>query len=431
MKQKKDRRKIAFFGVFGNQNFGNECTLQATMQNLRPALPDAEFICLCTVPEDTGSRHCVPAFPAHQEFPAWLNTPLWSSGVLKLFRKVVFRPTLELIHWVRAFKVIRGCRMLIVPGTQVVSGYVTGPFSWPYDIFKWAVVARLRRAKLVFLSIGVGPIYHPISRWFIRTGLDMADYCSYRDIASKKYATEIGCSRPGDLVYPDLAFSFQQPLLPEDRHDGEEMPVIGIGLKDYLGPGRLRDRHRNDTYRSYLNTLADLVGWLCRRRCKVRLIIGDVLYDSSVREDFMITLRERELISQEVQIVSEPACNLEDLLSQIAAIDFLVTSRFHNIVLAFMLNKPVVCLSDHSKLECLMNEIGLGEYCLPLASLEVDDIIATLVRLEKNADSVRAYIKCRAGEYRATLEKQYASLFAELGAERTVPLPQAEAATRV
>jgi len=414
MKQNRKGNKIVFFGVFGNQNLGNECTLEATMYNIHMALPDATFICLCTVPEDTELRHNIPAFVAHREYPAWLDSQLWSgrrSRCMKFLRRILFRIPLELIHWANGFKVMKGSQMLIVPGTQVVSDYMTGPFNWPYDIFKWAIIAKLCRAKVLFLNIGVGPIYHPLSRWFIKASLNLSDYRSYRDIASKQYVEKTVTCRSCDAVYPDLAFSLQSTLLPACQNVSKPRLVFGVGLKDYLGREGLRDRHNNRAYRDYLNTLGDLVAWLCERKYVVRLIIGDVLYDSDVEQDFMELLHERGLMNKDGQIVSEPVFTVKQLLSQIAAIDFLVTSRFHNVVLALMLDKPVVCLSDHRKLDSLMTDIGLTEYCLPLANLDFDDLIERLVKLEKNAAALRPYIKQKTEEYRRTLDEQYSLIF--------------------
>ena len=153
------------------------------------------------------------------------------------------------------------------------------------------------------------------------------------------------------------------------------------------------------------------MAWLCERKYMVRVIIGDVLYDSGVEQDFMESLHERGLMNKEGQIVNEPVFTVKQLLSQIAAVDFLVTSRFHNVVLALMLNKPVVCLSDHRKLDSLMTEIGLTEYCLPLANLDFDDLIDRLVKLEKNAEALRPYIKQKTEEYRRTLDEQYSLIF--------------------
>ena len=72
-----------------------------------------------------------------------------------------------------------------------------------------------------------------------------------------------------------------------------------------------------------------------------------------------------------------------------------------------MLNKPVICLSDHRKLDSLMTEIGLTEYYLPLANLDFGDLTDRLVKLEKNAEALRPYIKQKTEEYRRTLDEQY------------------------
>ena len=414
MKPNKKNSKIAFFGVFGSQNLGNECTLQAAMYNIHKASPDATFTCLCTVPEDARLRHNIPAFAAHRVQPAWLDSQRWPgrrSKFMRLLRKLLFEIPLELIHWAKSFKVMKGSQMLIVPGTQVVSDYLNGPFSWPYDIFKWAVIAKLCKAKVLFLNIGVGPIYHPLSRWFIKTSLSLSDYRSYRDIASKQYLEKPGPCQTRDFVYPDLAFSLESTLLPRCQPVSKQRPVFGIGLKDYLGLEGLSDGRENSTYRNYLSTLGDLVAWLCEREYMVRLIIGDVLYDSRVKQDFMELLHERGLTNNEGRIVNEPVFTVKQLLSQIATVDFLVTSRFHNLVLALMLNKPVVCLSDHGKLDSLMTEIGLTEYCLPLANLDFGDLIDRIVEIEKNAEALRPYIKQKTEEYRRTLDEQYSLIF--------------------
>jgi hypothetical protein len=54
-----------------------------------------------------------------------------------------------------------------------------------------------------------------------------------------------------------------------------------------------------------------------------------------------------------------------------------------------------------------MTEIGLTEYCLPLANLDFDNLIDRLVKLEKNAEALRPYIKQKTEEYRRTLDEQY------------------------
>ena len=41
------RTKIALFGIFGVQNLGNECVLQAMIHNIRERVPEAELYGIC------------------------------------------------------------------------------------------------------------------------------------------------------------------------------------------------------------------------------------------------------------------------------------------------------------------------------------------------------------------------------------------------
>src|SRR5690242_19060670 len=51
------RMRIGFYGLFGQQNWGNEATLQAMISNTRRYVPDVELRCVCTGPDDTAQRY--------------------------------------------------------------------------------------------------------------------------------------------------------------------------------------------------------------------------------------------------------------------------------------------------------------------------------------------------------------------------------------
>jgi polysaccharide pyruvyl transferase WcaK-like protein len=298
-----------------------------------------------------------------------------------------------------------------VPGTGLVSDYLTGPFSWPYDIFKWSTIAKLCRAKVLFVSIGVGPIYHPLSKWFIKTSLRFAEYRSYRDTASKRYMEGIGFHTNADRVCPDLAFGLPRGIFPERPLGTGQKPIIGVGLKDYYGPRGPGDRPDANTYLDYLKTMAGFVIWLRKHQYPVRVLVGDVLYDSSVKLDFMNLLKERGLVPDDGQIIAEPVLTVDQLLCQLAGTDIVISPRYHNLVLALMLNKPVLALSDHQKLDSLMAGLGLAGYCVPLHNLGVDMLIRQLVELEEKAEKLKPYIKRKVEQYREALEEEYSAIF--------------------
>lgn len=407
-------RRIAFYGNFGTQNLGNECTLQAIIHNIQNRSPKAEFKCICTIPEDTARRHNISAFRSYAEYPEWLIAkirPGHDAPVTRLLRILLFRIPIEILHWANGLRVVKGSHMLIVPGTGVVSDHMTGPFSWPYTIFKWSMIAKLCRAKLLFVSIGVGPINHPLSRWFIKTALRLADDRSYRDTASREYMGGIGFHANEDRVCPDLAFGLPRSMFPERPPGTGQRPVIGVGLKDYYGPRGMGVQPDASAYHDYLNTMAAFVTWLCEHRYTVRVLIGDVRYDSSVGAEFMGLLEKRGLKQEGRQVVSEPALTVDQLVSQIAETDVVISPRLHSLVLALMLNKPVIALSDHQKLDALMAGLGFADYCVPLRSLNLETLIEKLVKLERNAEKLKPCIKLKVEKHRAALEQEYSAIF--------------------
>src|SRR4029077_6118387 len=136
------------------------------------------------------------------------------------------------------------------------------------DILRWSIAAKLSRCKLLFLSVGAGPIRHPLSRRIIRYALALGEYRSYRDRFSKQYLEHIGFDTSCDLVRPDLAFSFPKTKLPVRGNHRASKPVVGVGLISYFGR-RGTSENGDATYRAYLEKLSSFVAWLIEQRYPV------------------------------------------------------------------------------------------------------------------------------------------------------------------
>jgi polysaccharide pyruvyl transferase WcaK-like protein len=403
-------KKISFFGLFGQQNIGNDCTLQAILDNLPRYLPDAEVLCICSGQKEVSARHKIPTFPMR---PAQPNArPRRNNLFVKLVRKVFIKIPKELLHWVGAFKTLIGTDMFIVPGTGFLVDHSTGPYGYPYYVFKWSVIAKLCRNKLLFVSIGAGPIYHPLSKWFIRKALSMADYRSYRDDFSKQYLDNIGFDTKDDHVYPDLAFSLPMATMPDPGEHGRQRPVVGIGIIDYQGPSNTQLRGGGETFhRDYIEKVGDFIAWFIENNYTVRILIGDARYDSSVKQDLMELLEKRRLKYTDGQIIDEPILTIEQLLPQLAETDVVISPRFHNIILALMLNKPVISISYNEKFDFLMSGVGLPEYCQHIDHFDADKLTELFKELEKNTGSLKPQIKKKTEEYRMALDEQYSFIF--------------------
>jgi polysaccharide pyruvyl transferase WcaK-like protein len=412
--KRKPAKRISFFGLFGQYNLGNECTLQAVIYNVRKYFPDAELNCICSGPEDAGARHNIPAFPMRgmpKEVWREQNNPL-----MRFLLKALIRMPTELMGWVKAFKILKGTHMLIVPGTGFLTDAYTTSFGWPYEIFKWSLMAKLCRCKLLYVSVGAGPIYRRLSRWLIKSALSLADFRSYRDESTKEFLKGVGFPAHNDRVYPDLAFDLPEATIPRDDNHKGHRPVVGIGLMSYAG--RLSVEKPSDAiYRAYLEALAVFVRWLLACGYGVRLLIGDVLYDKAVTQDFINLLKEPAPTNNKGQIINEPICSVEDLLSQLAATDIVVATRFHNVLLALMLNKPVISISFHHKCASLMSEMGLSEYCQNIDNLDSARLIGQFMELEQNSVSLKSHIKQKIEQHCKALGEQYSFIFKDLQCE--------------
>lgn len=401
-------------GLFGQGNLGNEMTLQAILHNLHQYYPEAEVNCVCTGPEAVRTIHNIPAVQMEGGKPI-KQKGFHKSFVVRLIRKLFIRIPTELCRWVEAYRHLKGTDKLIIPGTQFLSDNLCGPFGWPYLTFKWTAMAKIRRCKILFVSVGVGPLRHPLSRFFVKSSLWFADYRSYRDDLSKKYVHSIGFIHTGDKIYPDLAFSLPIQSMIKDNHNSycKGTPVISIGVKDYqgqYGTQPAKDRPE-DIYHLYINKVADFVAWLLKHNYTVRLVIGDATYDPQVQRDLRKLLNEREIKYDDLQVIDEPIMSVEALVSQLAESDIVVSPRFHNIVLGFMLNKPVIALSYHEKFSAVMEEPDFAEYNLHIDHWDVNIIIEKLIKLESNSDKIKLCLMRKAEEKRRALDEQYNIIF--------------------
>ena len=229
-KHQPDAHKLGLFGHFGTLNTGNEATLQAMLFHLRRFLPGSQVCCICTYPETLAASRKIEAVPIR---PTIVRQWHVKSPMAKLLRKVFIGIPSEVYRWFDAFKTLNGAAMLIIPGAGLLTD-AYGLLAWgPYNLFKWIAMAKLRRCKVVFASVGAGPINTALGRYLVKSALSLADFRSYRDHASMNYLKNIGFATDGDCVYPDLVFSLPEAVLPHGGARSGKRSIVGLGLMEY------------------------------------------------------------------------------------------------------------------------------------------------------------------------------------------------------
>jgi polysaccharide pyruvyl transferase WcaK-like protein len=227
-----------------------------------------------------------------------------------------------------------------------------------------------------------------------------------------RYLEGIGYCTNNDRVYPDLAFSLPEVAIPHRDPGKSRRSVVGLGVMAYAGKYSVATPS-DTTYLAYLQNLVTFVRWLLAREFDVRLLSGDFA-DVDTRQEFRDLLREQLSVCDEGRIIDEPICSVEGLLSQIVATDIVVATRFHNVLLALLCNKPVVSISFHHKCESLMSAMGLSEYCLDINDLKVDKLIEKFCDLQTNSDIIKPVIRAKTKEFREALDQQYRFIFNDM-----------------
>ena len=401
-KSYKKPNRICFFGHFGSPNFGNEITLQTVLYHVRRFLPEAEVACICTGPEALAATQKIATVPISRTF---IKPGRRRTRLARLLRRVFIGLPSEPLRWREAFRTLKGADALIIPGTGLVTD-ANGLFEWgPYNLFKWSLIASVRRCKVFFISVGAGPVYSALGKYFVKSALSLADFRSYRDNASLEYLKGIGFSTNSDRIYPDLVFGVPEAMLPQHGNERSKRSIVGLGLMPYAGKYSVaKPSHR--TYQEYLKSLVTFAQWLLVHDYDIRLLIGEVS-DSSASEEFKVLLRVSMGHYDENRIIDQPAGSIKQLLPQIAATDIVVATRFHNVVLALILNKPVISISFHHKCASLMKEMGLSDYCQDIGHINAGRLIEQFQELQRNADELKPLIRQRVEQARKALDEQY------------------------
>ena len=387
--------RVAAYGYFGMGNLGNEASLAAFLAYMREAHPEAELRCFGADAESVQRDHGVPATRLMAYRAGHGGGLLVRAG--KALSRVWDVP--------RTFRMMRDVDVLVVPGTGVLETRLNPqPFGLPFWLFLAALSCRLRRRKVVLVSIGAEYAAHPLTRWFYRRVVRLAHYCSYRDEASRQAVRQMCATDEVGEVFPDLAFSLAVPAAPAERPGH-----VVIGVMAYDGPPGDPNRGPG-VRRAYVDSMSQLVSRMVDDGRTVTLVIG-ALADFGLAEEIG-GLVAGARPGAEVSV--SPAESLEEVMAEMAAAEVVVASRFHNVIGSLKMGRPTVSLGYAGKNARLLAEFGLEGFDQPMESFDLDQLVAQVAELGRGQGAAEIAIKETLRRYDEQLEEQFARLSAEV-----------------
>lgn len=398
--------RVGLLGLFGYNNFGNEASLASAIRSMRCCLQPADLFCICPKPRKVIATHAIEAIDFNLrvigDYEGFRRTLLiWASR---------FR-LLRVVKVLQAYARMRGVSAIVIPGTGILDDFGLDPQGVPSDLLLWCAVARLRRAKVIFVSAGAGPITNPRSLWLMKKAARLATHRSFRDTASRDFMKSKGLDVSGDRVVPDIVFSMEPDGLMPSQDPGTGRLVVGVGVMNYRG-WNVQGVKQEAAYLKHIEDTAQIVIGVLDRGHSVRLIMGEA-GDQGALEDVL----ERVGVAGgacEERCVAPSLDSYDDLFRELQECDLVVGTRFHNVVCSLILGKPVLSVGYAAKNRDLLAAFGLGKYAHDIETLSVDCLMEQFDEVVTRRLEFQESILCKTLSYRAELEEYLEGLWKNL-----------------
>lgn len=389
-------RTVGFFGKLGAGNYGNDGSLEALLAHLREHHPEVPVDCMAAGPDVVRQRYGIPAVDLS-----------WDRGGrrtgLRLLDRTLTALRVGVGVGVDAYRIARWTRrhaVAIVPGMGTFESTMqVRPWQTPWSLFVLAASARAFGVSLAVVSVGASRPRDPVTRVLLREALRRVSHRSFRDENSRTAASEMGVDTSHDAVVPDLAFALPAPPRP-DRTSG----IVGVGVIAWHGAESER-AGADALHARYRTALEDFLGRLVDGGHTVRLLVGDDIDVPVAVELRGAVLAERPWLDDDA-IVFDPVSTLGDLMVQVADLDAVVASRFHNVLCALKCGVPTIAVGYGDKHRALMERFGVGRFSHEIRTLDVDDLERSLGALLAEGDRLSPHLlDVAAAEKRALVDQ--------------------------
>ena len=395
--QARSQPRVGLFGLLGSGNTGNDVSMETMLGFLRRAHPEAVVDAMSGGSEGLSLEYGIDAIPLYWYQRHERQASRSAAPVLKALGKCLDAARVPL--WVRRHDVV------IVPGAGALEATLpTRPWGFPYSLFLLSLSGKLLGAKVAFVSVGANDIRSPATRWLSNQTARLAFYRSYRDSYSRDAMRARGVDTSKDPVCPDLAFG-----VPTPPYEVGDPVTVGVGVMDYYGGNDERGRSA-EIHVEYIEKMTRFTQWLVDTGHQVRLFGGDTRFDVSVAERISTEMYRRRPDLEPGTVDVEPGASFSELMRFLSPVGAVVATRYHNVICALKLGKPVIALGYSEKFVPLMAQMGLGDFVESATSFNADVLIERFEELEKRRDELQQMMAGRNADKARALDDQFRTL---------------------
>jgi len=289
------RKRIVVGGYYGYGNLGDELILKQIIDSLTSQEPDLEIVVLSGDPAETRKTHSVKA--------------------------------LKRWNLIRVFWALFGARVFVLGG----GGLLQDKTSFLSLVFylTWVGMARILGCPVFLYAVGVETVKRKLSRKLVRWVLLSKDVViSVRDTPSKSLLISFGFSPDRIFVTGDPVFGIKvSPGAPSDSKESKRVLFIPRFPVAFNGVQMLNQ------------VLKELAG-------NQNLIPRGFLFQSQRERKYLKAL-ERMGNWKELTFLQES--HFGKILNLFSKQDYVISARYHGLVLAAIFNKPFLGIGDPDK----------------------------------------------------------------------------------
>jgi polysaccharide pyruvyl transferase WcaK-like protein len=377
---------IGLLGQYSSRNLGDAAIVTEIIRNLRERVPGVRFVAICARPDDAVRTFGMPAFPISGHGAAYREdgSP-WSEAD---------PPTGPAAATRRAFAVAAKLDLLVMAGGGQVDDYWGGVGEQPRSLATWSLLARLRRIPVAFLSVGVDQLASRLSRQLVLFALRRASLLSFRDEGSCRLLADMGLRRRSE-VYPDPAFGATRGI---SGARAARTRVLLSPICRRSWPGASVEQHER-----YLDEFAVSARALIDDGLDVRFACSQITMDPEAVTSVTSRLERVPAGAWSVARVE----TFEDFVREAGEASLVVSSRLHGVILGLVAGTPVVALSVARKVDAVMADVELDDYCLQAALFDAPLLLERCRRALAQSPALTAHIQTRVARLADQLPAAY------------------------
>ncbi|MDN5331893.1 MAG: hypothetical protein PWP45_1118 [Tepidanaerobacteraceae bacterium] len=347
---------VVISGYYGFDNLGDEAVLHAIISALRQEAPGIEITVLSNNPTKTEELHGI------KSVSRWNLIEILSS--------------------------IKKADMLISGGGSLLQD-VTSPASLLYYLGV-IFLAKALRKKVFIYAQGFGPVKRKWARVLTKNLLQRVEFITLRDEDSAEELKSLGVKRPPIVVTADPVMGLDVSHI-EKKLGASVLEQVGTEINRPLVGFALRRWKKEE---SYLASVAD---------CADRLLDDGVLpvfIPFHMPDDLEVSRAILQKMKRKGAVLIEEQLTPDEMISLISNLTLIVGMRLHSLIMASVVEKPVLGISYDPKVERFLRMISdvPAMNCEDVSAEKLYSLIKSRIKqgLTSNERLKIAELRCRA-----------------------------------